>query len=763
MRIQAPPTREPKRIARPTTRRITWWDADRRWAADQRWAVLIAVGCLFSPLAAIWDAGILGVGGFVGGAGNGGWIQSASADSEWLSTVPIADDEEIAALIEGLGADSYATRVRSRQQLSRIGLAAFDALRRARYHPDNEVAIVARKLTSDGRVQWAISSDSDEVREILAEFSSRTVMARKQRISRLASLPIMESFPALVRVARFEPESSLSRFAALALLAQPVREMDGRENGLPANLNADGIAKDEESRWKGLSEHDRSLMAKHLDVVFEEDPRISSQWLKQYANELTSGLFDPQAWTDLIEQMEIHWQTDPAENSQWQLGVVTGDELFHLTWLNAERALVLGQSDEAASFFIRHIDVIPSRTRELTDAALWAIDHQLFDVVTAAHAKHRSLFEKSPPLLYASAEALLRSDQPELAQQRAEMALKLNPVVNADEEDAPQLHPVLLENNEQAHLRSAADLLDRGLYDWAQAEYRMMVDQLPLANISAAMARTELAEHLAELQRPAEVVEVLQPLVERMEKDDSFRHRYMAHDFDYQSLRSLLDFQAGLDLAAKQDPTAASKRLQAAFEMDTENIDILIAMYRLEWDEPWKESVVARIESVLSEIDEDIAETQETFRQTGNGRSGRQVAIRDLLLANFYNQYAWLVSNTEGDYEKALQRSIRSLELSPGSEALLDTCGRCYYAAGNLPAAIRTQRRAVQLTPHSPPLQRQLKLFETSWLDANPGKTLDELPEVTLPIAEGSAQERTDRQRRLGVVPPDGPLSFLNQ
>jgi tetratricopeptide (TPR) repeat protein len=76
------------------------------------------------------------------------------------------------------------------------------------------------------------------------------------------------------------------------------------------------------------------------------------------------------------------------------------------------------------------------------------------------------------------------------------------------------------------------------------------------------------------------------------------------------------------------------------------------------------------------------------------------------------NHWAWLVSNTEGDFRKAVKFSLRSLQLSPGSPSYLDTLGRCYYSAGDLENAIRYQREAVKKHPHMQVMQRQLVLFE---------------------------------------------------
>jgi tetratricopeptide (TPR) repeat protein len=77
-----------------------------------------------------------------------------------------------------------------------------------------------------------------------------------------------------------------------------------------------------------------------------------------------------------------------------------------------------------------------------------------------------------------------------------------------------------------------------------------------------------------------------------------------------------------------------------------------------------------------------------------------------------YNQWAWLVANTEGDYHKAIRYSRRSLELLPNTASFLDTLGRCYYAAGDIEKAVKAQRQAVRLIPHMQVMQRQLALFE---------------------------------------------------
>ena len=109
-------------------------------------------------------------------------------------------------------------------------------------------------------------------------------------------------------------------------------------------------------------------------------------------------------------------------------------------------------------------------------------------------------------------------------------------------------------------------------------------------------------------------------------------------------------------------------------------------------DDAWMADTRKRIQKLSKEIEEKIEENPND-----------SVA---------YNQWAWLVANTEGDFQKAVRYSRRSLELDPGTASFLDTLGRCYYSAGNYEKAIESQREAVRLIPHMQVMQRQLKVFE---------------------------------------------------
>ena len=81
-------------------------------------------------------------------------------------------------------------------------------------------------------------------------------------------------------------------------------------------------------------------------------------------------------------------------------------------------------------------------------------------------------------------------------------------------------------------------------------------------------------------------------------------------------------------------------------------------------------------------------------------------------LASTYNQLAWLIGNTQGDYEAAVRYSHKSLDIRPQTAGYLDTLGRCYFAIKDYENAVKYQRRAAKLEPYSEQIRRQLTEFE---------------------------------------------------
>jgi tetratricopeptide (TPR) repeat protein len=148
---------------------------------------------------------------------------------------------------------------------------------------------------------------------------------------------------------------------------------------------------------------------------------------------------------------------------------------------------------------------------------------------------------------------------------------------------------------------------------------------------------------------------------------------------------------------ARKDWQREREELELAIRFDPDDSDVLIAMFRAhEADAAWMAKVRQRVATLAQEYQQQIDAAPN--------------------VAQNYNQWSWLISNTEGDFEKAIRYSQKSLELNSGGESAeasyLDTLGRCYYAAGDFENAVKHQREAVEKMSYLKTMQRQLALFE---------------------------------------------------
>ena len=61
-----------------------------------------------------------------------------------------------------------------------------------------------------------------------------------------------------------------------------------------------------------------------------------------------------------------------------------------------------------------------------------------------------------------------------------------------------------------------------------------------------------------------------------------------------------------------------------------------------------------------------------------------------------YNEYAWLIGNTEGDFDEAVKCSFKSIEISPEEGGLYDTLGHVYFGKGDWEKAVKYQAMAAE-------------------------------------------------------------------
>ncbi|QEF99338.1 Tetratricopeptide repeat protein [Stieleria maiorica] len=606
-------------------------------------------------------------------------------------------DQLIHELIEKLGSDSYATRIRARNQLKMYGLEAFDALREAQNHDDSEILSAARYLISSLQVSWSKDSDPKEVQEILSEYGAQNEADRLGRIELLGRLRDQMGVEPLARLARFDPSVPLSRRAAMLVLKQPL----GREKA------------------------SRRRLAERIESVIGENDRDPSQWLLAYAADLRAGSYSPERWAELVRQQRM--QVDSGVSPD-----VTSASVMQMIRVLATRALSEDARQSALALVMEHIDLIAPATRDLSEHAGWSIRQGLFPIVVTLYEKHQHTFRENAELLYSAAQAYDEIGQSELAQELAAEALQINPLPEiaasdsaepGDEEKPKAVENAITDHQLQeiayAHYQVALLLRSRGRFKWAERENREVIKHCDIESIVGVSARQELARMFSEQLRHDDAATVLFPIADRAQKDRLYQSRMGRWQISLSRIRSLYEYESGLALLEKSGEDRASlnevkSKLQLAYRFDNDNIDILIRMYRLDdpGDPDWKQSVTKQIVQNRDALKQRIARI-ESRKKIIDPKDYKAE------LGDAYNQYAWLVSNTEGDYERALKCSLDSLEFLdaddiPYRAARLDTCARCYFALGRVEEAVATQQQAIKLDPFSPPMLRQLEEFQAA-------------------------------------------------
>ena len=155
-----------------------------------------------------------------------------------------------------------------------------------------------------------------------------------------------------------------------------------------------------------------------------------------------------------------------------------------------------------------------------------------------------------------------------------------------------------------------------------------------------------------------------------------------------------MHFFRAKQFASDKDTAKQIEHLSRALEHDATEADVLIALYGVDQPQDERDKVRAK-----------IRKTAALFKQ-------KLITSPDDATA--MNQYAWLVGNTEGDYDEAIRLSQRSVELAGEEQTggYLDTLAHCYAAKKEYGTALKHQARAMELEPHSGEIRRAFERFK---------------------------------------------------
>lgn len=587
-------------------------------------------------------------------------IDSSGIDSAGLDAASgMSAEVPIAALIEQLGASEYAARQKAQEALSRRGIHAFDALHAALEHPDAEVRQQAEYLFRSIRIAWVRDGDSVGVQKILRNYRQEDDESREVRLAQLAQLPASEGLGPLCRLARFETSEDLARLAALRIM----------RTSLPR------------SPWSTEEVMPAGQLAELVRVTIGDSPRVSSQWLRTFAQHLDDPASTADAWRMLMDagDAELKQRRDPvrqrvhAEFLRWQV-------------VSSRQA---GREDHGLAVMRRLLEHQGESREDLLSTANWLLDSSAFPLMDPLVERFPQPFAEDPHLMYRRAESLARQEKRDEAEALVAKALQ------AQLPERPFLHVEL-----------GMDQQNRGMLEWAEREYRSVARPTDPPTHPPLEAMIRLGWMFHDQGRDRDAYEAFKMAVDWMERDKSVVRMVQELSKIPMQIRSQMHFSHSQALAVEKKFAEQREQLELALRHDQNNADILIAMHRAEQtDDVWQAQTAERVRRLREHYRAQIAAANAQFSTLQSDEEIRYLAMQ-------HNQYAWLVANTTGDYQSALESSLRSLELAPNEAGYLDTLARCYYALGNLEQATRQQRRAVELEPHSGMIQRQLKFLE---------------------------------------------------
>jgi tetratricopeptide (TPR) repeat protein len=340
----------------------------------------------------------------------------------------------------------------------------------------------------------------------------------------------------------------------------------------------------------------------------------------------------------------------------------------------------LKRPDDSLKVIARLVQLEQGETASLAALVDWLRERQAWTIINDVATRFADTFNSDATLLYTLAQARLAQGNVEVAEQTAKKAFELIP-------DKLEEHFAL------------ADLLQkRGLHDWSDREYRFIIEKLPPVNRGTVVARLVLSEDLHDRQREAEAADVLKPMVDAVDRNDrEMKQMLDSMDRPIGSLKSRMLYFAACAAGQKGDVAKQTELLDKGIIADPNDADVLIGLYRLpNQDEARRKRVKDLIEKSVQFTRAQIDESPED--------------------PTAYNQLAWLIANTYGDFDEAIQLSHKSIELKRAG-GYLDTLGHCYYAKGDYENAVKYQTEAAKMDSHSQAIVRQLKVFRKALED----------------------------------------------
>jgi tetratricopeptide (TPR) repeat protein len=581
--------------------------------------------------------------------------------------------EAIAALIARLGDTDFQRRETASAELKAIGPAAVDALlAAAELDRDLEVALRARWLVDT--IPLGMPHDLPEVTRLLESYKQRDFATRVRVMHRLLRVDDDAGIEALARIIRLERSPEGSRVAAALL----VREWQADNRWWPA-IAARATA--------GLGSSARPAAAftrAVIELSAAQTPAARDAALAAAATALahlerTDGDHGPQQEGADEEDEDVDQGRSGADATE--VG-----RIFARTRI--AMLLAAGRKDEATAAAKALLAAqwdgvpaaqIPSRTIE---TLTWGTDLGIPEIVDQIHDARPDLIAANPLLACAAAAAERARGDLGRATALADAAFAAIQAQGGG-------------RNSRLMMQSGLLMARWGCVDWAVRAYTAVLDDPQSLPYEYCYTAILAAEYLHELGREEEAAACLGRLFgpNPPRRDFNVEQQLAQIGRDHRATHARADFFASCAAATRGDAVERRRLLEAALRSLGKDVDSLIALYHLPDNTPDQRSdAVRRINEALRQIENEIQSVPDD--------------------TNGYNEYAWLVANTEGDADKATRYSKQSLVKSFDNSSYLDTLAHCRAAAGDLAGAVRWQSLARRHEPHNHTIEKNLERFE---------------------------------------------------
>lgn len=404
-----------------------------------------------------------------------------------------------------------------------------------------------------------------------------------------------------------------------------------------------------------------------IQAALGPSQRPTANWLRLFLSGQASPGANARAWNEIVESEMALLDATSEDTSQ---SVIAG--LLHLQISVLQQA---NQEESAGTALRKLFELEKDDPLQLVQSIDRFIRRKDWSSIESLANFAAVQIEKSADLLYAFAHAHREQGRQDVAEELVKKAISI------------------AAGDPREHLRVAYGLERRGIADWCEQEYRHVIDMQGIDPGFPMIARFQLSELQHDRQRELEAAETIKPVADSITSDTAIRDKIQMLDRLPEAVQSRLHYFYALHYKGSGDRAKQVEHLEKAIGYDRTDADVLIAMYELpDQTDEQRAATLARIQEAAT-----------IFRESTVIEPDDSTA---------YNQYAWLIGNTEGDFEEAIRFSHKSLELRPGTAGYLDTLAHCYFAKGDQENAVRYQGQAVALEPHSQQIRRAFVRFQ---------------------------------------------------